>query len=376
MGTARMGGLLWLLLVALAMAREADLSYLLRHPDPVLDAIMADDEGDEAFSIFLEAPSRAVHRFKGTGKPGQLTLELKTPKALYDPKKALQGLTAFGLATSSFEVVGEPVQENGNTVVDFNVKDVSGGLLLRSASTKFSNGELLKVGPYRIVAMVANGKEAIAPNLCPDGKKPEQSESGATVCYPDTAEGRALKALRSPRSKSHQAFKCTVQCNRGDGPKVQDGSGGFLQLSQQYKYHEEPTSLQTVQRSTCEVVGGLWSQAESTCLPFMVATQAKMTAPSDHVLEQVCKSEVGARFGSCLVNEALGLAHLFDIRDHTYFWLKSESVSGGVSARMGIPSCDNSTHMAFYHNWDHKHVDEYSCQSREQTLSVLCCRRR
>merc|ERR1711871_1232205 len=88
MGTARMGGLLWLLLVALAMAREADLSYLLRHPDPVLDAIMADDEGDEAFSIFLEAPSRAVHRFKGTGKPGQLTLELKTPKALYDPKSA------------------------------------------------------------------------------------------------------------------------------------------------------------------------------------------------------------------------------------------------------------------------------------------------
>lgn len=228
------------------------------------------------------------------------------------------------------------------------------------------------IGSTRIVAMVALGKEATAPNLCPSGKKPETSMSGVTVCYPDTAEGRALKTLSSPRSKSHQAFKCNVRCARGAGGD--SDAAAFLEMSQGYRYNEEPTALQSVQRSTCEVVGGLWSDVERTCLPFMVATQAKMDKPSDVSLDTVCRTEVGPRFGSCLVNEALGLAHLFNIRDHTYFWLKSQS--GGVGSGFGIRGCSNSSHMAFYHNWDHKHVDEYKCLEVEKALSVLCCRRR
>merc|ERR1711981_285247 len=144
---------------------------------------MADDEGDENFSIFLEAPVRAVHRFKdnSAAPPGQLTMELKLPleggalsyKNVENNFKS--GLAqALGLTVASIQKAGEPVQEAGNTVVDFNIVDDGGNAALKAFAEKFTSGETVFIGSTRIVAMVALGKEAVAPNLCPSGKKPER----------------------------------------------------------------------------------------------------------------------------------------------------------------------------------------------------------
>jgi len=158
-----------------------DLSHLLSEPDPVLDAIMADDEGDADFSIFLQAPVKAVHRFKdkADAPPGQLTMELKLPleggalsyKNVESNFKS--GLAqALGLSVANLQKAGEPVQEAGNTVVDFNVVDDAGNKALKSLAEKFTAGETVFIGSTRIVAMVALGKEAVAPNLCPLARSP------------------------------------------------------------------------------------------------------------------------------------------------------------------------------------------------------------
>ena len=117
-----------------------DLSHLLSEPDHALDAIMADDAGDEDFTIFLQAPVKAVHRYKdnAAAAPGQLTMELKLPleggalsyKNIESNFKS--GLAqALSLTVASIQKAGEPVQESGNTVVDFNVSRAVSMLALR-----------------------------------------------------------------------------------------------------------------------------------------------------------------------------------------------------------------------------------------------------
>jgi hypothetical protein len=132
-----------------------DLSHLLSEPDPVLDAIMEDDEGDEGFSIFLQSPVKAVHRYKdnAAAPPGQLTLELKIPlegSALSYKNSETNfksGLAqALGLTVASIQKTGEPVQESGNTVVDFNV---SAPLALARPRSSLLGSTCPPIAPHR-----------------------------------------------------------------------------------------------------------------------------------------------------------------------------------------------------------------------------------
>lgn len=148
-----------------------------------------------------------------------------------------------------------------------------------------------------------------------------------------------------------------------------------------------PTSFLQVDKKICHSKGGKWNDDNSDCEDFMQASKSHIAFDGDAVF-QTCQQDVGTDYVPCNPYQALALAHLYSVPDHSYYWLWSND--GGVASKgnsdkaavshtpaaSGVDKCGAEQHLGFFHNWDEAHVDSWGCLHDSMTLPVLCCRRR
>jgi hypothetical protein len=147
-----------------------------------------------------------------------------------------------------------------------------------------------------------------------------------------------------------------------------DATGSFLQVS----------------AKICEAKGGAFKNGE--CDEFMRSSEGKTVyAPKE--IFGVCNKEFGKGYVPCSPYQALALAHLYKVADHSYYWLwpggRHDQNTGAVMKQQignnpvaGLDQCPDKQHVGFFHNWDEAHVDSWGCLHDEQELPVLCCRQK
>ena len=102
---------------------------------------------------------------------------------------------------------------------------------------------------------------------------------------------------------------------------------------------------------------------------------------------RLCESEFDSNYLPCNTYQALALSHLYEIDEHSYYWLWPGGNAGqggnavtkqdiGHNPVDGKDRCQDNHHVGFFHNWSDDHVDSWGCLPDSSPLSVLCCRRK
>jgi len=146
-----------------------------------------------------------------------------------------------------------------------------------------------------------------------------------------------------------------------------------------------PMMLLDVGKQLCEAKGGNWNHAGAACDPFMKGTQRQLTYDPKGIFN-ACQEEHGMLYVPCNPYQALALAHMYKVDDHSYYWLwpggRHDQVHKaalkqdmGNNPTQGLDTCPDEQHIGFFHNWDEAHVDSWGCLHESQNIPVLCCRR-
>lgn len=139
-----------------------------------------------------------------------------------------------------------------------------------------------------------------------------------------------------------------------------------------------------VRKTICEGKGGKWVDEQGNCAPFMKSTEQLIAHNGENIFK-ACKEELGNLYVPCSPYQALALAHMYDVPDHSYFWLwpggRHDQVEQAVfkqdignNPKEGMDTCPEEQHLGFFHNWNEAHVDSWGCLHESQELPVLCCR--
>ena len=75
-----------------------------------------------------------------------------------------------------------------------------------------------------------------------------------------------------------------------------------------------------VHKTICEGKGGKWVDEKGDCAPFMKSTEQAIAHNGENIFK-ACKEELGNLYVPCSPYQALALAHMYDVPDHSYFWL-------------------------------------------------------
>lgn len=148
---------------------------------------------------------------------------------------------------------------------------------------------------------------------------------------------------------------------------------------------QKPTSFFQLSAKICEAKGGAWHDGKKECEDYMRSSQGK-TAYDPEGIFGTCKKEFGDKYLPCSPYQALALANMYKVEDHSYYWLwpggRKEQVKQaalkqevGHNPSEGLDKCPVKQHVGFFHNWDKNHVDSWGCLHEELNLNVLCCRR-
>ena len=197
-----------------------------------------------------------------------------------------------------------------------------------------------------------------------------------TICRPmnETENKEAMKEAKEAELNAKRTEelaegteKAALKAASGK-PEAIDGTT-FLQLS----------------AKICEAKGGAWSHEEKNCEEYMRSSKGKTNYSPDEIFG-TCKKEFGDKYLPCSPYQALALANVYQVDDHSYFWLwpggRKEQVKQaalkqevGHNPASGLDKCPERQHVGFFHNWDKNHVDSWGCLHEELELNVLCCRR-
>lgn len=192
-----------------------------------------------------------------------------------------------------------------------------------------------------------------------------------TICRPMN-ETENQDALNEAKSAESAARKTEVRAKGVDEAALTAAAG-------------KPTSFLELSEKVCEAKGGAWNFKDKECEEYMRSTKAKTAYDPDAIFGN-CKKEFGDKYLPCSPYQALALANMYKVEDHSYFWLwpggRKEQVKqaalkqeAGHNPSEGLDKCPEKQHVGFFHNWDKNHVDSWGCLHEELSFNVLCCRR-
>ena len=199
-----------------------------------------------------------------------------------------------------------------------------------------------------------------------------------TICRPMN-ESENTEALKEAK-EAELAAKKTEEMAEGTEKAALKAAAGKPEAAD-----ETSTTFLQLSAKICEAKGGAWSHEEKSCEEYMRSSKGK-TSYSPDVIFGTCKKEFGDKYLPCSPYQALALANVYKVDDHSYFWLwpggRKEQVKQaalkqeiGHNPTSGLDKCPERQHVGFFHNWDKNHVDSWGCLHEELELSVLCCRR-
>jgi len=198
-----------------------------------------------------------------------------------------------------------------------------------------------------------------------------------TICKPMEDEKEVENFEEKAKEASKENKKKDAAAERGpeEGEKADEDeeAASFLEIG-----------MREVHRTLCEGKGGKWIDETGNCAPFMRATERSIEHQGEELFG-ACKEEFGGLYVPCSPYQALALAHMFDVPDHSYYWLwaggRHDQVSNAVlkqeignNPESGLDKCPEEQFVGFFHNWDEAHVDSWGCLHGTQQIPVLCCR--
>jgi hypothetical protein len=143
-------------------------------------------------------------------------------------------------------------------------------------------------------------------------------------------------------------------------------------------------SMAEFERTICKSKGGGWADESGKCEPFMRSTTISLEHDGEGIFK-ACKVEHGDKYVPCSPYQALALAHMYEVPDHSYYWLwpggRHDQVDQAVMKQdfghnpaSGMDKCPADQYLGFFHNWNEAHVDSWGCLHASQKIPVLCCR--
>ena len=189
-----------------------------------------------------------------------------------------------------------------------------------------------------------------------------------TICKPMEDEEEAKKFEKEGMETAKESKDEETTEERGPTSFLETGASIMLQ----------------VHKTICEGKGGKWIDEKGDCAPFMKSTEQAIPHNGENIFK-ACKEELGNLYVPCSPYQALALAHMYDVPDHSYFWLwpggRHDQVEQAVfkqdignNPKEGMDTCPEEKHLGFFHNWNEAHVDSWGCLHESQELPVLCCR--
>eukprot|EP00941_MAST-03F_sp_MAST-3F-sp1_P000356 g356.t1 len=216
-----------------------------------------------------------------------------------------------------------------------------------------------------------------------------------TVCRPleDNETDKALDASTPSPKAQDASTPSPSETNTTVSGGERTSSSSQENLIQRGNISEEKASdndeisfLQlSLSKQMCELKSGGWNHDTKECDPFMKATEVKLSYEPKAIFN-ICQQEHGKLYVPCNPYQALALAHIYDVPDHSYYWLwpggRHNQVGNaamkqdfGNNPTSGMDTCPDEQHVGFFHNWDEAHVDSWGCLHESQEMPVLCCRR-
>jgi hypothetical protein len=144
------------------------------------------------------------------------------------------------------------------------------------------------------------------------------------------------------------------------------------------KYADAAPSASFLEAQMCEGRGGAVG-SDGSCQSFLQVTST-FISPKNASIEEQCEKEYGSGYQACSAVQALGLAHVYSVPDHSHYWLKPDDLSllrlKAVAAESDDAGmCSGANSLALKHNWDAKSVDSQVCLHESNAHRVVCCRK-
>jgi len=213
----------------------------------------------------------------------------------------------------------------------------------------------------------------------PDAAAPEEKKDEdppivcETICRPQEEsdlEERASDA-KVQNAKSETPSTRPPEPAKGGEPEMDTKPTEFISMAE-------------LGRTICESKGGGWVDDSGKCDPFMRSTELALEHDGEGIFN-ACKLEHGDKYVPCSPYQALALAHMYNVPDHSYYWLwpggRHDQVDHAVMKQdfghnpaSGMDKCPADQYLGFFHNWNEAHVDSWGCLHASQKIPVLCCR--